>query len=93
MTLIYVCLICITIASFHCLRIRVSPIISTLYVRFSYGIHLHNNVTASRIIYVLCRLLSNVNFIHHMRGRARWPLQGPHTPSVLYIFIHAQINK
>ena len=39
MTLIYVCLICITIASFHCLRIRVSHIISTMYVRFAYKIH------------------------------------------------------
>ena len=39
MTLIYVCLICLTIALFHCLRICVSHIISTLYVRFAYGIH------------------------------------------------------
>ena len=38
MNLIYVCLICITIASLHCLRICVSHI-STLYVRFAYGIH------------------------------------------------------
>ena len=70
MTLIYVCLICITIALFHYLRIRVLHIISTLYVRFAYGNSLHYNVTVSRKIYVLRRLLSSVNFMPYLRGRA-----------------------
>ena len=31
---------------------------------------LHNNVTAARTIYVLCRLLSNINFIPYLQGHA-----------------------
>ena len=69
MTLIYVCLICITIASFHCLRICVSRYFYTVRTVRLWN-SLHNNATASQTIYVLHRLLSNVNFIPYLRRRA-----------------------
>ena len=56
------CLICITIDSFVCHILFYTVRMIRLWNS------LHNNVTASRTIYVLHRLLSNVNFIPYLRG-------------------------
>ena len=92
MTLIYVCLICITIASFHYLRIRMSHIISKLYVRFAYGIHYITMLLLFEqfVYFVVYYLMLIVSFFC---GGVLDGLCKPSHSQCLYIFIHAQVNK
>ena len=93
MTLKYVCLICITIASFHCLRIRLSHIISTLYEQFAYGIHYITMLLLLEqfmyfVVYYLMLILSLIS-----RGMLDSLCKAFTLPVFVYFFIYAQINK